>query len=78
MNYNYQGKHPPQNLVAVVAQQNSQYLNTQIYPSNAWLADSGCNALVTANFGNLYIANGYSGEDSISVASGQSLPITHT
>lgn len=77
MNYNYQGKHPLQNLGTMVTQQNSQYLNTHTYSSNTWLADSRCNAYVTINIIKLSIANEYNGEDNIFLGSGQSLSITH-
>lgn len=43
-----------------------------------WLADSGCNSHVTADFNQFTHATEYVGDDQIVVGSGQSLPITHS
>lgn len=81
MNYNFQGRHPPPQLAAMVATQNTQYINTHQssqYTSSPWLADSGCNAHVTSDLSNLAISNEYNGEENIVVGNGTSLPISHT
>lgn len=49
MDYHFQGRHPPPQLTAMVATQNSQYMSSQGTSSHTWLVDSGCNAHVTAD-----------------------------
>lgn len=75
MNYNFQGRHPPQQLAAMVASQNNAFLS--IVNSSA-LADSGCNTHITSDLNYLSLASEYNGEEQVGVGSGQSLPISHT
>lgn len=71
MNYNYQGRHPPSQLAAMVATQNvAFYLNSSPNfglpgsigsSSTTWLANYGCNAHVTSDFGQFSVT--HSGSD---------------
>ena len=51
MNYAFQGKHPPTELAAMVAEANTTYLN-----QHQWYADSGANIHVTFDAANLAIS----------------------
>lgn len=65
--YNYQGRHPPQQLAAMVAQSNS------IHEDNTWYADSGANQHITGDIANLQLAEPYAGDDKVAVGNGQPL-----
>jgi len=43
MDYAYQGRHPPEQLAAMIAHTNEDFVN------NEWLADFGANTHVTTN-----------------------------
>ncbi|XP_022156563.1 uncharacterized protein LOC111023438 [Momordica charantia] len=75
MNYSFQGRHPPIQLTAMVANHNYATLASS---NPSWLTDSGCNAHVTADLDQLSTASEYSGDEQIGVGTGQSLPIAHT
>ena len=51
MNYAFQGRHPPTELAAMVAEANTTYLN-----QHQWYADSGANIHVTSDAANLAIS----------------------
>ncbi|KAA8529787.1 hypothetical protein F0562_034113 [Nyssa sinensis] len=51
MNYSFQGRHPPTELAAMVAEANTAYLN-----QHQWYADSGANIHVTSDLANLATA----------------------
>lgn len=78
MNLNYQGRHPPHQLAAIVATQNTKFVTNKRTSSTPWLTDSGCNVHFTSNFGILSMSNEYNGKERILVGSGQSIPISHT
>lgn len=87
MNYNYQGRHPPAHLAAMVARQNMTHWNNQSqhngshagsFFGSTWLADSGCNAHLTADLSNMSVSSDFIGDDQVFIGSGQSLPISHT
>ena len=48
MNYSFQGRHPPIDLAAIVAEAITTYLNQY-----QWYADSGANLHVTLDIANL-------------------------
>lgn len=72
MNYSFQGRHPPTELAAMVAEANTTYLN-----QNQWYADSGANIHVTYDITNLAIAQPYDGDDSVGIGNGTGLHISH-
>uniref|UniRef100_A0A6N2NKD0 Retrotransposon Copia-like N-terminal domain-containing protein n=1 Tax=Salix viminalis TaxID=40686 RepID=A0A6N2NKD0_SALVM len=51
--YNYQGRHPPQQLAAMAAQLNS------IQDKNTWYADSGANQHIIVDIANLHLVEPY-------------------
>ena len=71
MNYSFQGRHPPTELAAIVAESNTTYLN-----QNQWYADSGANLHVTSDVTNLASSQPYEGDDSVGVGNGTGLPIS--
>lgn len=69
MNYSFQGRHPPAQLAALVASQNSTH--HVVFPSSStWLTDFGCNAHITTDLNNLSTASEYNGEEQVSIGSG--------
>ena len=73
MNYAFQGRHPPTELAAMVAEANTTYLN-----QHQWYADSGANIHVTSNATNLAISQPYEGIDTVGVGNGAGLIISRT
>jgi histidinol-phosphate/aromatic aminotransferase/cobyric acid decarboxylase-like protein len=71
MNYAFQGCHPPSQLVAMVAQNNTLV-------ENDWYADSGANAHITADLEKLSIQQPFHGQDTVAVGNGSSLQIQNT
>ena len=70
MNYSYQGRHPPPQLVAMAAQSNALYDDEQ-----EWLADSGENAHITNKLENITIQQPFEGNDMVAVGNGSGLKI---
>ena len=73
MNYAFQGRHPPTELAAMVAEANTTYLN-----QHQWYADSGANIHVTSDAANLAISQPYEGPDTVGVGNGAGLIISRT
>ncbi|KAF5447219.1 hypothetical protein F2P56_032787, partial [Juglans regia] len=73
MNYSFQGRHPPTDLVATVAEANTTYLN-----QHQWYADSGANVHVTSDLANLATSQPYEGDDFVGVGNGTGLTISRT
>ncbi|XXG59573.1 hypothetical protein AAC387_Pa04g1633 [Persea americana] len=69
MDYSYQGRHPPSQLVAMAASYNP-------VPYQNWYADSGATNHITNDLGNLSVHNDYISKDKVSVGNGQGLPIS--
>jgi transposase InsO family protein len=75
MDYSYQGRHPPSQLAAMVAQTNAQFSNEE----QPWYADSGANQHITADLENLNITQEpYQGETNVAVGNGSTLQIANT
>jgi hypothetical protein len=72
MDYSYQGRHPPNQLAAMVA-----HTNTTI-DEQEWLADSGANTHVTNELNNLTLQQPFQGRDSVVVGNGAGLAIENT
>ena len=71
MNYSFQGRHPPTELAAMVAEANTTYLN-----QHQWYVDSGANLHVTSDIANLSTSQPYEGDDSVGVGNETGLPIS--
>jgi transposase InsO family protein len=71
MDYTYQGRHPPPQLAAMVAQNNALV-------DDEWYADSGANAHLTADLENLTIQQPFIGKDTVAVGNGSGLQIQNT
>ncbi|KAA8534283.1 hypothetical protein F0562_031800 [Nyssa sinensis] len=69
MDYTYQGRHPPTQLAAMVAQTNAITI-----AEDPWFADSGANQHVTTNHEQLTLAQPYTGHDHVAVGNGQGQP----
>jgi hypothetical protein len=73
MDYAYQGRHPPPQLAAMVAQTNSTL------EDQPWFADSGTNAHITHDLKNLSIQpQPFQGLEFVAVGNGVGLTIEHT
>ncbi|RVW13866.1 Retrovirus-related Pol polyprotein from transposon RE1 [Vitis vinifera] len=72
MNYAYQGRHPPTQLAAMVANSNAEQ------EEETWFADSGANQHITANLEHLTLQQPYTGQENVAVGNGQGLSIAHT
>jgi hypothetical protein len=72
MDYAFQGKNPPEQLAAMVAQTNSNYEDQQ------WIADSGANAHITNQFENLQIQQPFQQTEEVAVGNGTGLAIENT
>jgi len=72
MDFSFQGRHPPTDLAAMVADINTEFLNYQ------WLVDSGANAHVTDNAVNLDSKRPFDGNKTVGVGNGAGLSIKHT
>jgi hypothetical protein len=72
MDYSFQGRHPPAQLAAMVAQ-------TYTIPEyDLWYADSGANNHITNDIANLSLHESYGGDDSVAIGNGSGLPIYNT
>jgi len=71
MDYSYQGRHPPPQLAAMVAQSNAVY-------DDQWYADSGANVHITNELENLSIKQPFHQEDTVAVGNGAGLAIENT
>jgi hypothetical protein len=69
MDYAYQGRHPPTQLVAMVAAMNEDF------ETNEWLVDSGPNAHITADATNITALQPFNGADTVGVGNGAGLHI---
>jgi transposase InsO family protein len=73
MDYAYQGRHPPPQLDAMVAQTNSTF------EEQPWFADNSANAHITRDMENLSIQpQPFQGPESVAVGNGAGLTIEHT
>lgn len=72
MDYAYQGRHPPKELAAMVAQSNL------LHEDETWLADSGATNHITADLENLTLQQPYQGTETVAVGNGNGLNIAHT
>jgi len=71
MDYAFQGRHPPNELAALVAHLNEDF-GTQ-----KWLADSGANVHITAEAANIQDPQPFEGTDVVGVGNGAGLNIQH-
>jgi hypothetical protein len=72
MDYAFQGKHPPHQLHALVAQ------NTNALEEQEWYADSATNAHITNDLDNLHLQQPFQGTDSIGVGNCSTLAIANS
>jgi hypothetical protein len=72
MDHAFQGRHPPAQLSAMVADSNSAPAN------DPWYADSAANQHITANLENLSLQQPYLGSEDVAVGNGTGLRIQHT
>jgi hypothetical protein len=72
MDYAFQGRNASTQLAAMVAHTNSTYEDQQ------WLADSGANAHITNQLGNLQIQQPFQQAEEIAVGNGTGLTIENT
>jgi hypothetical protein len=72
MDYAYQGRHPPMQLVAMTAQTNEEFTNQE------WLADSGANTHITADSSLLTESQPFDGSETVGVGNGTGLLIHNT
>lgn len=70
--FSYQGRHPPSQLAAMVADRNAQYDN------QVWFADSAANAHITSNVENFSNQQPYNGDESVTIGNGSGLHIKNT
>jgi hypothetical protein len=69
MDYTYQGRHPPPQLAAMVAQVNADF------ETQDWLADSGANTHITTEVSNITNPQPFNGTDTVGVGNGVGLNI---
>jgi hypothetical protein len=69
MDYTYQGRHPPPQLAAMVAQVNADF------ETQDWLADSGANTHITAEVSNITNPQPFNGTETVGVGNGAGLNI---
>lgn len=67
MDYTYQGRHPPPQLAAMVAQVNEDF------ETQDWLADSGANTHITADPSNINNPQRFGGTETVGVGNGVGL-----
>ena len=72
MDFSYQGRHPPQQLAAMLAQANASS------SPRTWYTDSGATNHIIANLGNLSLQSEYHGHDNVAVGNGTSLQLANT
>lgn len=68
MDYSYQGRHPPPQLAAMVAQTNTVL-------EDSWFADSGANAHITNDLATLEIQQPFESNETVAVGNGSNLLI---
>ncbi|KAF8407394.1 hypothetical protein HHK36_006525 [Tetracentron sinense] len=68
LDLSYQGRQPPQKLQAMVASKQA---------SSTWYTDTRATNHVTADLSNLSLHSEYDGPDSVAIANGKTLPISH-
>lgn len=68
MDYTFQGRHPPPQLAAMIAQKNTLV-------EDEWYADSGANAHITADLDKLSLQQPFNGQDTVAVGNGPGLQI---
>lgn len=71
MDFSFKGRHPPTQLAAMIAKNDSDHDQT-------WLADSGANHHIIDDVNNLEINEPYHGGEEVSVGNGSGLFIAHT
>jgi hypothetical protein len=71
MDHSYQGRHPPAQLAAMIAQ-------TSSHEDDTWFADSGANHHITSNLEQLTLQQPYNGSDNVAVGNGAGLQIKNT
>jgi hypothetical protein len=71
MDYSYQGRHPPQQLAAMVSQSNNVFEDPQ------WFVDSAANTHITQDLENLNIQAPFQQHDTVAVGSGTTLAIAN-
>jgi hypothetical protein len=69
MDYTYQGRHPPPQLAATVAQVNAKF------ETQDWLADFGANTHITAKVSNITNPQPFNGADTVGVGNDEGLNI---
>jgi hypothetical protein len=73
IDHTYQGRHPPSQLTAMVAQNNTQL------EAQEWYTDRGANAHITRDLENLTIQpQPFQGQESVAVGNGTGIGIEHT
>jgi hypothetical protein len=72
MDYSFQGRHPPPQLAAMVAQSNNVYEDPQ------WFADSAANAHITQDLENLNVQQPFQQNDTVAVGNGAALTIANS
>jgi hypothetical protein len=72
MDHAFQGRHPPAQLAAMVAQSNPAS------STNPWFVDSAANQHITSNLENLSLQQPYLGSDNVAVGNGTGLQIQNT
>jgi hypothetical protein len=72
MDYAFQGRHPPPQLAAMVAQSNTNYDESE------WFADSGANAHITNDLETLTIQQPFEGTETVAVGNGSGLTINNS
>jgi hypothetical protein len=71
MDHAYQGRHPPSQLAAMIAQ------NTNLDDSE-WFADSGANGHITNDLETLSIQQPFEGTETVAVGNGSGLTINNS
>jgi len=72
MDYSFQGRRPPPQLQAMVAQSNSAYQDQE------WYADSAANAHITHELENLHVQKPFQSNDTVGVGNGTTLAIANS
>lgn len=72
MDYSYQGRHPPPQLAAMVAQSNNAFEDPQ------WFADSAANTHITQDLENLNVQEPFQQHDTVAVGNGTALTIANS
>uniref|UniRef100_A0A2N9E312 Integrase catalytic domain-containing protein n=1 Tax=Fagus sylvatica TaxID=28930 RepID=A0A2N9E312_FAGSY len=78
MNFAYQGRHPPAKLAAIASTNMSNAISAPTSTQSCWISDTGATDHFTPDITHIPDCHAYTGNDSVTVGNGQSLPITHT